>query len=77
MTDEQLVVEYEVFEGAPYSISKSAMNMVTAKFQAEFKKEGIIFMGVCPGTVNTGHHDNRKYAVCKAYYMILIGALPS
>ncbi|TVY84580.1 putative oxidoreductase [Lachnellula suecica] len=56
-TDEKLTVDYEVFESAPYSISKSAMNMVTAKYQAEFKKEGVIFMGVCPGTVDTGHND--------------------
>lgn len=76
MSDEKLTVEFELFEAAPYSISKSAMNMVTAKFQAEFKKEGIIFMGVCPGNVNTGHFDNREYAVCKVYYRILIGALP-
>jgi NAD(P)-dependent dehydrogenase (short-subunit alcohol dehydrogenase family) len=76
MSDEKLAVEFELFEAAPYSISKSAMNMVTAKFQGEFKKEGIIFMGVCPGNVTTGHYDNRKYAVCKVYYRILIGALP-
>ena len=76
MSDEKLTVEFEVFEAAPYSISKSAMNMVTAKFQAEFKKEGIIFMGICPGNVDTGHYDSRKYAACKVYYRVLIGALP-
>jgi NAD(P)-dependent dehydrogenase (short-subunit alcohol dehydrogenase family) len=75
-TDEKLTVEFELFEAAPYSISKSAMNMVTAKFQAEFKKEGIIFMGVAPGNVNTGHFDNRKYTVCKAYCRIIIEAVP-
>jgi NAD(P)-dependent dehydrogenase (short-subunit alcohol dehydrogenase family) len=65
MTDEELAVEFGVFEAPSYSISKSAMNMVTAKFQAEFKEEGIIFMGVCPGIVNTGHFDNRKSAACE------------
>jgi NAD(P)-dependent dehydrogenase (short-subunit alcohol dehydrogenase family) len=64
MTDEKLAVEFSLFEAPSYSISKSAMNMVIAKFQAEFKEEGIIFMGVCPGTVNTGHFDNRKSAAC-------------
>lgn len=75
MTDEKLAVQYEIWEGALYSITKSATNMVTVKFQAEFKKEGIIFMGVCPGNVDTGHHDNRKYAVREAYYRILISAI--
>lgn len=65
MTDEKVTVEIELFESAPYSISKAAINMAIAKFQAEFKNEGIIFMGVCPGNVNTGHHSNRKYATRK------------
>lgn len=60
MTDEKLAVEYELTEAPLYSITKTAMNMVIAKFQAEFKKDGILFMGVCPGSVNTGHNDNRK-----------------
>ncbi len=63
MTDENLTVELELFEGPLYSITKSALNMVTAKFQAEFKKEGIIFMGVCPGNVDTGHLNDRKYCL--------------
>jgi NAD(P)-dependent dehydrogenase (short-subunit alcohol dehydrogenase family) len=77
MSDEQLAVDFELFEASPYSISKSVMNMVTAKFQAEFK-EGIIFKGVCPGNVNTGQFDNREYlcAVCEVYFRILIGVLP-
>ncbi|KAE9378252.1 putative short chain dehydrogenase [Stipitochalara longipes BDJ] len=54
-----LTVEYALTEAAPYSISKAAMNMVVAKFQAEFKKEGILFMAVCPGAVNTGQFDNQ------------------
>jgi NAD(P)-dependent dehydrogenase (short-subunit alcohol dehydrogenase family) len=74
LTDEGLAVNFELFESAPYSISKSAMNMVNAKFQAEFKKDGIIFMGVCPGYVNTGHHENRKCAVPNVYYRMLTRA---
>jgi len=58
MSDEKLAVDYELFEGPSYSVTKSALNMVVAKFQAEFKQEGIVFMGVCPGNVNTGHADN-------------------
>lgn len=60
LSDEKLAVQYELYESGPYSITKSAMNMVNVKFHAEFKKDGIVFMGVCPGTVNTGHNDNRK-----------------
>ncbi|TVY86622.1 putative oxidoreductase [Lachnellula willkommii] len=58
MSDEKLVLDIGLFEGGPYSVSKAAMNMVNAKFQAEFKDEGVLFMGVCPGGVDTGHYDN-------------------
>lgn len=56
-----LTVDYELTEALPYSVSKAAMNMVVAKFQAEFKKEDIIFMALCPGAVNTGQFDKRTY----------------
>ena len=56
-----LTVQYELTEALPYSVSKAAMNMVVAKYQAEFKKEGILFMAMCPGSVNTGQFDRRTY----------------
>jgi NAD(P)-dependent dehydrogenase (short-subunit alcohol dehydrogenase family) len=61
MSDGDVAAKYELHEGAPYSVSKAAMNMVNAKYQAEFKKDGIIFMAVCPGTVNTRQNDNSEY----------------
>lgn len=37
----------------PYSISKAGLNMVMAKFNASYKKEGILFMAVSPGAVDS------------------------
>lgn len=37
----------------PYSISKAALNMVMAKFNATYRKEGILFMAVSPGAVDS------------------------
>lgn len=39
-------------ENAP---SKAAMNVVTTKFNAQYKKDGVLFLSVCPGLVETGH----------------------
>jgi NAD(P)-dependent dehydrogenase (short-subunit alcohol dehydrogenase family) len=39
---------------SPYCISKAALNMVVAKYAAQYKEEGIIFVTVCPGLVDTG-----------------------
>ena len=60
MADHDIVLKYGVYEGGPYAISKAAMNMATSKFQAEFEKKGVLFMGICPGVVDTGLYDNRK-----------------
>lgn len=60
MSDLDAVVDYEFSDSAPYSISKVALNMVTAKYHAAYSGSGIIFMNVCPGTVDTGFHDNGK-----------------
>ncbi|EPQ60223.1 NAD P-binding protein [Gloeophyllum trabeum ATCC 11539] len=38
---------------APYSISKAALNMVVAKYAVEYKNEGIAFLAISPGLVNT------------------------
>ena len=37
----------------PYSISKSAVNMLIAKFQAAYGDKGILFLGISPGLVAT------------------------
>lgn len=61
MADIELAREYNVFENGPYSISKAAMNMATAKFSADHAKHGVLFLSVCPGVVETGHTENGTY----------------
>jgi len=59
MADHDLAIKYGIYENGPYSISKAAMNMVTSKYQAEFENDGVLFIGVCPGMVDTGLYANR------------------
>ena len=54
MADQDLVNKFEVDNGAPYAISKSATNMAVAKYNALYKKDGILFLAISPGLVNTG-----------------------
>ena len=61
MADLDLVVKYGVYESGPYSISKAAMNMAIAKFQAEYEKDGVLFIGISPGVVNTGQTEECKH----------------
>ncbi|MCJ1383334.1 hypothetical protein MMC17_006447 [Xylographa soralifera] len=54
MADLDLCNKLEVETGSLYSISKGAMNVVTAKFNAQYKKDGVLFLGICPGVVDVG-----------------------
>jgi len=43
----------ELSTSAPYSISKAAVNMVNAKYAAQYKPEGFVFLALSPGLVDT------------------------
>ncbi|KAK1594617.1 short chain dehydrogenase [Colletotrichum navitas] len=58
MADIDLINQYHVDVAAAYAISKGAMNVAVSKFHAQYAKDGVLFMGVCPGLVDTGHNDN-------------------
>ncbi|KAI0114578.1 NAD(P)-binding protein [Hypoxylon sp. NC0597] len=58
MADVDLVRDFELDMAAPYALSKVAMNFAVAKYDAEFRSQGILFMSICPGVVETsGHND--------------------
>jgi len=56
--DNELTKNYSIDLSAPYSISKAAMNTAVAKFDARHAEDGILFMAICPGTVDTGSANN-------------------
>ena len=45
----------------PYSVSKAAVDMVTAKYAARFKDENLLFVSISPGVINT-RPDLRAYS---------------
>jgi NAD(P)-dependent dehydrogenase (short-subunit alcohol dehydrogenase family) len=60
MGDIDFVAKNDVQVSAPYAIGKSAANMVVAKFSADYAKQGVLFMSISPGVVDTGHFDPAK-----------------
>lgn len=60
MADLDLVRQLHIKVSGPYSVGKAATNLVVAKFSAEYTKEGLLFMGISPGVVDTGHFDPSK-----------------
>ena len=55
--DTELTVEAGIKMQTPYSVSKAALNMAVAKFHVQYKDEGILFMLISPGLVDTGGYD--------------------
>lgn len=55
MADLDLVNQFDIAIAPSYSISKAALNMAIAKYSALYKSEGILFMAVSPGVVDTGN----------------------
>jgi len=53
MVDLDTINNQEVWQAAPYTMSKAAVNAVVAKFNARYRKDGILFIAISPGMVAT------------------------
>jgi len=62
MADHDLVNNGGIWNGAPYSISKAAVNMVVSKYNARLASQGILFFALSPGVVAT-YGDDEPAAV--------------
>ncbi|ETS80415.1 hypothetical protein PFICI_07944 [Pestalotiopsis fici W106-1] len=54
--DVDLTNQCEIDVGPIYAASKAAMNIIVAKFNAEYKKDGILFLAISPGLVEVGRY---------------------
>lgn len=46
---------------ALYAASKAALNIVVAKFSAQYKKDHVLFFSLSPGFVDVGHLSHSSY----------------
>jgi len=53
LADLDLTNDYSLVLNPPYSASKAAVNMLVGKYNALYGKEGILFLSITPGTVDT------------------------
>ncbi|TFK46313.1 NAD(P)-binding protein [Heliocybe sulcata] len=53
LADLDSTLEVEVTATAPYAITKAATNMTVAKYAVDYKKDGIAFLALTPGVVDT------------------------
>jgi len=58
--DVEFTSTYNIENAPLYSISKAAMNLAVSKFSAEYKKDGVLFLSVCPGSVEVGRYNTSE-----------------
>lgn len=74
LADLDLTNDCEVDVGALYAASKAAMNVIVAKFNAQYKKDGVLFMSISPGLVEVGRYANCTYIPsCSAFKIATSG----
>jgi NAD(P)-dependent dehydrogenase (short-subunit alcohol dehydrogenase family) len=52
--DLEFINEFEAGVQPLYAASKAAMNVIIGKYNAEYKKDGVLFVSVSPGVIDTG-----------------------
>lgn len=70
--DLTLVNRYDLEMAGLYTISKAALNMAVAKFSAQYKKDGVLFLSISPGSVDTGALDLSKFTSLSIYHEVVL-----
>ncbi|PLN76086.1 putative short chain dehydrogenase [Aspergillus taichungensis] len=58
MADLDFINNCEVDIAGLYAASKAALNVIVAKFNAQYKKDGVLFLSISPGLVDVGRFEN-------------------
>ncbi|KAH7302815.1 hypothetical protein B0I35DRAFT_485630 [Stachybotrys elegans] len=58
--DAEAVRQFDLGVSAGYAISKASLNMVMAKFSAQYREQGVLFLALSPGVVEVGHHKDAN-----------------
>ncbi|KAH6656054.1 hypothetical protein BKA67DRAFT_562531 [Truncatella angustata] len=80
LSDLRSVNGLEIEGSALYAIVKAGLNILTAKFSAQYKKDGVLFLSICPGMVDVGHYDNatsKQLEVMKGMEAKFKAAIPT
>ena len=59
-----MINEFSVANHAPYSSSKAAVNVLVAKYNTAYRSQGILFMSISPGFVNTSEGKPGTCILC-------------
>ncbi|RYO79785.1 hypothetical protein DL766_006371 [Monosporascus sp. MC13-8B] len=58
LSDMEVVRKFDLELTPLYAITKARLNMLAAKFSAQYKKDGVLFLSIFPGMVEVGHYKD-------------------
>lgn len=58
--DLDLIRDISIKVSTPYAVSKAALNALIAKYDAAYRSEGVLFLSISPGIVDTGAFSERE-----------------
>ncbi|KAH8697005.1 hypothetical protein BGW36DRAFT_377747 [Talaromyces proteolyticus] len=64
--DLNITAKFNIDVSAVYAITKASLNIAVAKFSAQYAKDGVLFMSICPGVVDTGRYASATEEQLKA-----------
>lgn len=56
--DLELINELEVVNSGLYAAFKAALNVIVAKYNAQYKKDGVLFVSLSPGVIDVGKFND-------------------
>lgn len=59
--DLDFINNFDIQNSALYAASKAALNVIVAKFSAQYKKDGVLVFSISPGAVEAGHFVESTY----------------
>jgi NAD(P)-dependent dehydrogenase (short-subunit alcohol dehydrogenase family) len=71
LADLDLTNNLEISTTAFYAASKAALNTIVGKYNAEYKKQGVLFMSISPGVVEVGRNADGTLTsspISRSYY---------
>ena len=69
--DIDFILESGMLIATPYSMSKIALNLAVAKYHVQYASEGILFMAISPGLVDTGMKPDGKPMITYRSLLVL------
>jgi NAD(P)-dependent dehydrogenase (short-subunit alcohol dehydrogenase family) len=59
-SDIEPIRQFDMDVASAYAMSKAALNVAVAKFSAQYRKDGVLCISICPGMVEAGHYADGK-----------------